>query len=153
MRRGPDGSQSAGNPVTVVDRTAPRDPGIEHIRADLLVDDVSLPDGLVVLANGTSDPRGIRPWTLIYENALATARLHRELRGRRVILMSSVEVYGWAAAPLTEDSPASLPIDDACLREWTERAMRMAEEPCPPWRAAPLCRELAEYDRSGTAFR
>ena len=50
-----------GNPVTVVDRTAPRDAGIEHIRADLLVDDVSLPDGLVVLANGTSDPRGIAP--------------------------------------------------------------------------------------------
>jgi NAD(P)-dependent dehydrogenase (short-subunit alcohol dehydrogenase family) len=40
------------------------------VRADLLVDSVSLPAARVVLALGRSIPHPLRPWTLVLDNAL-----------------------------------------------------------------------------------
>jgi len=141
-----------GRQVVAVDRsparTSPR-LGVAPMQIDVLTDDLVLPPGHVVLAAGNSDPRTNRPWQLVLDNAIATARLLPALHGRSVTLVSSIEVYGTAAAPLTEDTPPSLPLSDELIAAWCLEAVALAKEPCPPWRAARLCRQLAEADPSG----
>ena len=134
-------ARTTGRHVTVVDRRPPSD-GSEFHQLDLLTGVPVLPDGRVVLLAGNSDPRTAHPWQLVLDNALATARLLPALADRTVTLISSAEVYG--AAPL-----ADLPLDDEALTTWCEKAIQLAKNPCPPWLAAPLCRELAEADPSG----
>jgi len=134
----------AGRPVVVVDRRPPPEETVPWVARDLLVDDPSLPAGDVVLVAGGSDPRCRRGWTLAMDNALATARLLPALAGRRVTLLSSVEVYGRARGPLRESTAPVLPLAQDALAQWCERAVALATEPCPPWRAAALCRELAD---------
>ncbi|MFC4146752.1 aminotransferase class I/II-fold pyridoxal phosphate-dependent enzyme [Micromonospora mangrovi] len=145
--------RAAGARVTTVDRHPPARTsagGPDWLRADLLVDDPpELPPGLVVVLLGASDPRPRRPWTLPLENAISTARLLPRLTGRQVVLTSSVEVYGAAAGPLTEETPPGLPWTVEELDRWCVRARELARTPCPPWRAAPLARELADADPTG----
>jgi dTDP-4-amino-4,6-dideoxygalactose transaminase/nucleoside-diphosphate-sugar epimerase len=138
--------------VTVIDRLPPPGgPGgrVDWIQADLLVDDVELPEGRVHLVAGASMPRPRRPWTLVLDNALAAARLAPSLVGRDVVALSSIEVYGTAPAPLHEGSAPELPVPLAEIASWCERALQEAQRPCPPWRAYPLCTELARLDPGG----
>jgi dTDP-4-amino-4,6-dideoxygalactose transaminase/nucleoside-diphosphate-sugar epimerase len=123
----------AGEDVVAIDAVASASPW-RALERDLLVDDATLPEGRVVLALGSSNPRALRPWTLALDNAITTARLARGLRGREVTLISSIEIYGAAPAPLRED---------------TEPALAAAAAPCPPHRVVGLCRELAGWDPSG----
>jgi len=144
----------AGATVTSVDRVAPPEvtaaAGLGWIGADLLTDEVpDLPPGVVVLLLGASDPRPRWPWTLPLHNAISTARLLPALAGRRVVLTSSVEVYGSAPGPLTEDRAPVLPWSLGEIDRWCADVRDLARAACPPWRAAPLCRELAEADPSG----
>ena len=143
-----------GATVTSVDRAAPPGAtaaaGIGWLRADLLTDEPpELPPGIVVLLIGAGDPRPRRSWTLPLDIALSTARLLPALAGRRVVLASSAEVYGAAAGPLTEDTLPRLPWRLDEIDAWCERARDLARTPCPPWRAAPLARELADADPGG----
>lgn len=136
--------RAAGFDVTVVDRAAPADQV-----CDVLVDDLpDLPPGRVVLLLGASDPRAPRRWTLPVSNALATARLLPLLQGRDVTLVSTVEVYGAAAGPLTEDTDPVLP-GLAQLDDWCADAIELARDACPDWRAAPLGLALADLDPGG----
>jgi dTDP-4-amino-4,6-dideoxygalactose transaminase/nucleoside-diphosphate-sugar epimerase len=137
-------ARTTGRHVTVVDRRPPSD-GTEFHRLDLLTDHPVLPEGRVVLLAGNSDPRSAHPWRLVLDNAVATARLLPALVDRDVTLVSSAEVYG--SAPMSDHG--ELPLDDAALAEWCEKAIEQARNPCPPWQAAPLCRELADADPSG----
>ncbi|MEU0091130.1 DegT/DnrJ/EryC1/StrS family aminotransferase [Kribbella sp. NPDC006257] len=134
-------ARTTGRHVTVVDRRPPSD-GTGFHQLDLLTGVPVLPDGRVVLLAGNSDPRTAHPWRLVLDNALATARLLPALADRTVTLISSAEVYG--ATPL-----ADLPLDDEALTAWCEKAIQLAKNPCPPWLAAPLCRELAAADPAG----
>ena len=59
-------------------------------------------------------------------------------------LLSSVEVYGSAPPPLAEDTPPVLPWTTGQVDDWCEAAISLAAGPCPPWRAAPLGRAMAE---------
>src|SRR6185437_555346 len=93
-----------GDSVSVIDVNPPVQ-GVRWLPGDVLTDDLLLPPGRVILAQGSSMPRPLRPWTLAMDNAMSTARLRRQLAGREVTLLSSLEVYGAAAAPLTELSP------------------------------------------------
>jgi dTDP-4-amino-4,6-dideoxygalactose transaminase/nucleoside-diphosphate-sugar epimerase len=141
-----------GRRVVAVDRSPARNSprlGVTHVQVDVLTDAFVLPPGPVVLAAGNSDPRTNRPWQLALDNAIATARLLPALHGRHVTLVSSIEVYGTAPAPLTEDTPPTLPMSDDDIAAWCLEAVALAREPCPPWRAAQLCRRLAESDPSG----
>jgi dTDP-4-amino-4,6-dideoxygalactose transaminase/nucleoside-diphosphate-sugar epimerase len=139
-----------GRPVTIIDRETPRfvDDRICWQPADVLIDDVSLPEGTVVLATG-GHPRPRWPWTMALDTAVCTARLLPRLQGRHVILLSSVEAYGWRAAPLTEDDEPCLPWPAAALEAWCRDVIALARDACPPSRAAPLCRRLADADGSG----
>jgi len=144
----------AGATVTSVDRVAPPEvtasAGLGWIGVDPLTDDVAdLPPGVVVLLLGASDPRPRWPWTLPLHNAISTARLLPALAGRRVVLASSVEVYGSAPGPLTEDRAPVLPWSLGEIDRWCADVRDLARAACPPWRAAPLARELAEADPSG----
>jgi dTDP-4-amino-4,6-dideoxygalactose transaminase/nucleoside-diphosphate-sugar epimerase len=143
----------SGARVTVVDRVPPPSgdrPGrVQWIEADLLVDDVEIPAGRVHLVAGASMPRPRRPWTLVLDNALAAARLAPSLVGRDVVVLSSIEVYGAAPAPLREGSASQLPVPVAEISSWCDRALLEARRPCPPWRAYPLCTELTRLDPSG----
>lgn len=144
---------AAGARVTVVDRHPPAGTNTgapDWIRVDLLVDDPpELPPGLVVVLLGASEPRPRRPWTLPLDNAISTARLLPRLAGRQVVLTSSVEVYGAAAGPLTEETPPDLPWSVEELDDWCAAARELARTPCPPWRAAPLARTMADADPTG----
>ncbi|WP_431933477.1 DegT/DnrJ/EryC1/StrS family aminotransferase [Micromonospora sp. RP3T] len=144
---------AAGARVTVVDRHPPAGTSTGApvwIRVDLLVDDPpELPPGLVVVLLGASEPRPRRPWTLPLDNAISTARLLPRLAGRQVVLTSSVEVYGAAAGPLTEETPPDLPWSVEELDGWCAAARELARTPCPPWRAAPLARAMADADSTG----
>ena len=142
-----------GDQVTVVDVNPPAagaDPGAgaapAWLQADVLTDAVELPPGRVVLTLGSSMPRPLRPWTLALDNVVATARLLPQLAGRDVTLLSSIEVYGEAPAPLTEDSPTLL---DRLPEEWCRRVVELAEQPCPPHQAIALCQELVDLDPTG----
>lgn len=133
---------AAGHRVTGIDRQ-PMD-WADSITADLLVDDLSLPPGDVIVAAGSSQPRVRHPWTIALDNAITTARLLPHLAGRQVVLASSVEVLGAGAGPTGR--PGGLPRSEGQLRDWCDRAVRLAGEPCPPWRMAALCRELVDAD-------
>ncbi len=139
----------AGTAVTVLDRCPPVAPGPSWLAVDLLEEDAVLPPGRIVLAAGASLPRPRRPWTLALDNALSTARLAPSLGGRTVVLLSSAEVYGWAPAPLREDTPPVLPVPISLLEAWVERALQESTRPCTPWRTYRLCSELADLDPSG----
>ena len=139
-----------GSDVVVVDRRpAPAATSPTWIQADLLTEDVDLPEGDVILAHGVSDPRVLRPWTLVQDNALATARLLPQLSDRRVTLLSSIEVYGWAPGPLRVETEPMLPVSLDKLVDWTQRATLQAGNQCPPWRAIEVCSSLAESDPTG----
>jgi perosamine synthetase len=143
-----------GRAVTVLDRREPpaalTGGGARWLDIDVLSDEIpELPPGEVVLSLGSSDPRPRWPWTLPASNALATARLLPALAGRRMILLSSVEVYGSASAPLSEQTRPVLPWTARQVDEWCDAATRLAAEPCPPWRAAPLCRAMAQAAGGG----
>lgn len=144
---------AAGVAVTVVDRRPPPRSvlaaGADHVRADLLTDIPDLPDGDVVVLLGAGDPRPRWPWTLALDGPVATARVLRALAGRHVTLISSVEVYGTAPAPLREDTPPQLPWTPEELDAWCDEVCTLARTPCPPWRVAALCRRLAGADPTG----
>ena len=145
---------AAGARVTTVDRHPPAEAntaaGLDWIRADLLTaEPPELPPGIVVVLLGASHPRPRHPWTLPLDNAVSTARLLPRLAGRQVVLTSSVEVYGAASGPLTEDTTPDLPWSAGELDSWCARVRDLAREPCPPWRAAPLARAMADADPTG----
>jgi len=144
---------AAGRDVVVVDRRPPtlgsEEAGVRWIERDVLTDAVELPEGEVVLLQGNGNPRVRWPWTLALDAPLATARLLGQLRGRKVTLVSSVEVYGCADGVLSEETLPQLPLDDAALARWCAEARRLANRPCPPWRVADHCRALAAADPSG----
>ncbi|HEX8862989.1 MAG TPA: aminotransferase class I/II-fold pyridoxal phosphate-dependent enzyme [Actinomycetes bacterium] len=119
------------------------------IQRDLLTDDLDLPNGHLVLMFGSGDPRPRWPWMLALDGPLATARLAPALAGREVTLLSSVEIYGAAPGPLREDTEPVLPWTAAELAAWCDDAKLLAHAPCPPWRAAALCRRLADADPTG----
>ncbi|WFE37241.1 aminotransferase class I/II-fold pyridoxal phosphate-dependent enzyme [Micromonospora sp. WMMD998] len=149
-----DALLAAGAQVTTVDRHPPAEAhtaaGLDWIPVDLLTDDPpELPPGIVVVLLGASEPRPRRPWTLPLDNAVSTARLLPRLAGRRVVLTSSVEVYGAAAGPLTEDTAPELPWTVGEIDDWCARARELARTPCPPWRSAPLARVMADADPTG----
>jgi hypothetical protein len=98
---------------------------------------------------GSGDPRPRWPWMLALDGPLATARLAPALAGREVTLLSAVEVYGAAPGPLREDAEPVLPRTAAELAAWCDDAKLLAHVPCPPWRAAALCRRLADADPTG----
>jgi dTDP-4-amino-4,6-dideoxygalactose transaminase/nucleoside-diphosphate-sugar epimerase len=141
-------ARTSGRRLIVVDRRPPQD-GNEFHQLDLLTDTPVLPDGRVVLLAGNSDPRSAHPWRLVLDNVLATARLLPALADRYVTLVSSAEVYGCAPAPLAEHTAGELPLDDVALGNWGQEAIQLAQNPCPPWLAAPLCRELVDADPTG----
>jgi len=145
-----------GFDVHVLDRVPPpailRDATTFDL-VDLLVDDVEAAvgrrraDATVVVLVGSGDARTADPWHLALDNVFTTARLAPSLAGRRVVLVSSVEVYGNAPGPLTDDTPPELPWPDARLRAWVDRAQAFAAlGPCPPYRVAELCRSLVEAE-------
>jgi dTDP-4-amino-4,6-dideoxygalactose transaminase/nucleoside-diphosphate-sugar epimerase len=141
-----------GRDVVTLDRHPPRGlprAGVTPMQVDILTDHVVLPPGHVSLVAGNSDPRTIRPWQLVLDNAIATARVLPMLRGRDVTLVSSIEVYGTAPGPLTKDTTPALPVGDDAIAAWCLDAVALAREPCPPWRAAQLCRELTDLDPTG----
>jgi len=146
-----------GREVVSVDRFACRGApavGVTTVEADLLTDPLDevladLPVGPVVLLAGNSDPRAVRSWQLVLDNAVTTARVLPLLRDRRVILASSIEVYGSASGPQREDTLPVLPLDDDALRAWDADAVALAAKPCPPWRVETLCRRLADGDPGG----
>lgn len=139
-----------GETASVVDlQPGSTEPLDGYVRCDVLVDEIELPPGRVVLALGRSMPRQLRPWTLVLDNTITTARLAAQLSGRDVTLLSSIEVYGSAAGPLHEDTAPQLPVGASAIAAWCDRAMTLAAEECPPNRAARLCRELTDLDPSG----
>ncbi len=145
--------RAEGWQVTVVDLSPPPaaalDDGVEWRRCDLLVDDISLPDGDVVLFVGNGDPRTRWLWHQPLQTVVTTGRLLPALTDRHVTLCSTLEVYGSSPAPLTEDAPLVLPWSDEQLRSWLERGSHLFEAPCPPWTAARWCRELLDADPTG----
>jgi dTDP-4-amino-4,6-dideoxygalactose transaminase len=137
----------------VVSRHKPLD-GVLSVTADLLTDTLTevlqdVPPGPVAFLAGNSDPRAVRGWQLVLDNALMAARVLPLLAGRSITLASSVEVYGAAPGPQTEHTTPLLPLDDAALRAWNDEAVALAEQPCLPWRAEQQCRRLVDADPSG----
>lgn len=134
---------AAGRPVTSLDRVRqlpPRLPlGVAQRQLDLLVDPIALPEGLVVLAAGSGDPRAGDPWRMVLDDAVTTARTVPALRGRDVVLISSAAVHG------------DLPLDDPAIEAWCTELLLLARRPCPPWQVAGLCRELVAADPTGRA--
>jgi len=141
-----------GRDVVSVDRVASRHKpldGVLSLPIDLLTDPLpevleDLPRGPVAYLAGNSDPRSVRGWQLVLDNALTAARVLPSLADRTVTLVSSVEVYGTAPGPQTEKTVPQLPLDDATLRAWNDEAVSLGAGPCPPWRAEELCRRLAD---------
>jgi dTDP-4-amino-4,6-dideoxygalactose transaminase/nucleoside-diphosphate-sugar epimerase len=146
-----------GREVVSLDRLLPCAPsrrGVTPLLVDLLTDDLTdalaaVPPGPMALVAGNSDPRAVRSWQLVLDNAVTTARLLPLLSGRRVTLVSSVEVYGRAPGPQREDTVPELPVDDQALRAWNAEVLALADRPCPPWRLERLCRSLADRDPDG----
>ncbi|MDX6326633.1 MAG: perosamine synthetase [Nocardioidaceae bacterium] len=135
--------------VTVVDVVPPPAlPGETFVAADLWEDIPGL-EGHVVLSFGQSMPRPVRPWTLLLDNAVTTARLAPALVGHDVTLLSSVEVYGTAPGPLTEDTDPVLPVALHEVERWVDVVMEHALAPVSPHRSIHLCRTLADRDPSG----
>lgn len=145
---------ATGRTVTVVDRHPPRRAVRDAVRwvpMDLLESDrVELPPGRVAVLLGASEPAPAWSWRVPLDHAMGTARLAGALAGRDVVVASSIEVYGPAEAPLCESTPLALPVEAEVLEHWVARvAVLAAAGPCPAWRAAPLCRELADHDPGG----
>jgi dTDP-4-amino-4,6-dideoxygalactose transaminase/nucleoside-diphosphate-sugar epimerase len=145
----------AGREVTVVDHCSPPPKlmaaGARWLTADLLAEDApALPRGTVVILPGSADPPPRRPWMLPVRTGVATARLLPALAGRPVLLMSSVDIYGSAPAPWTERTVPDLPWSIEKIDQWCDDAIRLARDPCPPWRSAPLGRRMAD---SGSTVR
>jgi len=143
-----------GRSVTVLDRRPPPGrlmaAGTRWLEADLLAGDLPpLPEGQVVLLLGLVPSRPRWPWLLPVRNAISTARILPALAGRAVVLMSSAEIYGCACAPAKEDTPPVLPLAMDQIDEWCDDAVRIACEPCPPWRSAALGRRLVDADTHG----
>lgn len=143
-----------GRKVTVLDARPPQGrlmaAGAQWLEADLLTSDLPpLPEGEVVLLLGLVASRPRWPWLLPVRNAISTARILPALAGRAVLLMSSSEIYGCACAPASEDTPPVLPLAIDQLDEWCDDAVRLACEPCPPWRSAALGRRLADAGAAG----
>jgi dTDP-4-amino-4,6-dideoxygalactose transaminase/nucleoside-diphosphate-sugar epimerase len=149
--------RARGRDVVSVDRVVGRHrplDGVLSITADLLTDPLSeafqdLPPGPVVFLAGDSDPRSVRGWQLVLDNAVTAARVLPLLADRDLTLVSSVEVYGAAPGPQCEETSPQLPLDDSALRAWNAEAVALAAQPCPPWRAERLCRRLTDSDPSG----
>ena len=144
----------ADRKVTVLDARPPPGPllaaGAQWLEADLLTGDLPpLPEGEVVLLLGLVAARPRWPWLLPVRNAISVARILPALAGRAVLLMSSAEIYGCACAPAKEDTPPVLPLAIDQIDEWCDDAVRLACEPCPPWRAAALGRRLVAADTPG----
>jgi dTDP-4-amino-4,6-dideoxygalactose transaminase/nucleoside-diphosphate-sugar epimerase len=143
-----------GRKVTVLDERPPpaglMAAGAQWLEADLLTCDLPpLPEGEVVLLLGLVASRPRWPWLLPVRNAISTARILPALAGRAVVLMSSAEIYGRAGAPAREDTPPVLPVAIDQIDEWCDDAVRLAGEPCPPWRSAALGRRLVDADTPG----
>jgi dTDP-4-amino-4,6-dideoxygalactose transaminase/nucleoside-diphosphate-sugar epimerase len=138
---------STGRAVLSVDRFAPSVG--DWLQADVLREVPALPAGPIAILLGGSDLRRRHLWTLVLDTVVATARILPALRDRDVTLVSSIEVYGAAPAPLLEDTEPMLPLGAADLTAWCDRVVDLAREPVPPWRAAALCRELVEADEHG----
>ena len=144
----------AGRKVTVLDERPPparlMAAGTQWLETDLLTGDVpALPEGEVVLLLGLVASRPRWPWLLPVRNAISAARILPALAGRAVLLMSSAEIYGSACAPAKEDTPPVLPLAIDQIDEWCDDAMRIACEPCPPWRSAALGRRLVDAGTPG----
>jgi len=144
----------ADRKVTVLDARPPPGrlmaAGAQWLEADLLTSDLPpLPEGEVVLLLGLVASRPRWPWLLPVRNAISTARILPALAGRAVLLMSSAEIYGCACAPAKEDTPPVLPLAIDQIDEWCDDAVRLACEPCPPWRSAALGRRLVDTDTPG----
>src|SRR5215469_13803804 len=144
----------AGRKVTVLDSRPPPGrlmaAGAQWLEADLLTSDLPpLPEGEVVLLLGLVASRPRWPWLLPVRNAISTARILPALTGRAVVLMSSAEIYGCVCAPAKEDTPPVLPMAIDQIDEWCDDAVRLACEPCPPWRSAALGRRLVDADTPG----
>jgi len=103
----------------------------------------------VVLLLGLIASRPRWPWLLPVRNAISTARILPALAGRAVLLMSSAEVYGRACAPAKEDTAPVLPVATDQIDEWCDDAVKLACEPCPPWRSAALGRRLVDAETPG----
>jgi nucleoside-diphosphate-sugar epimerase len=144
----------AGRKVTVLDSRPPPGrlmaAGAQWLEADLLTSDLPpLPEGEVVLLLGLVASRPRWPWLLPVRNAISTARILPALAGRAVLLMSSAEIYGCACAPAKEETPPVLPVGIDQIDEWCDDVVRLACEPCPPWRSAALGRRLVAADSPG----
>jgi dTDP-4-amino-4,6-dideoxygalactose transaminase/nucleoside-diphosphate-sugar epimerase len=137
-----------GERIVVVDTEPPpyADPRVSWLPCDVLLEDVELPPGPLVLLSDIDGTETPRPWAAPYRTALPVARLLPQLRERDVTLISSVAVYGVTQGLITEDSAIGLPVSPSALQRWCARAVRIAEEACPPWRAAPLCQGLVGTD-------
>ncbi|MEJ7583626.1 MAG: DegT/DnrJ/EryC1/StrS family aminotransferase [Acidimicrobiales bacterium] len=148
-----------GVDVRIIDRAPPPKALLGQVtfdQVDLLVDDLTGllaeadPTAEIVVLVGNGDSQSNEPWRLALDNGLTVARLAPTLAGRRVVLVSSVEVYGAAPGPLTEETAPRLPWSDHQVGLWAARAQALAMlGPCPPHRVAALCRELIEADPTG----
>ncbi|BFM07918.1 aminotransferase class V-fold PLP-dependent enzyme [Halioxenophilus aromaticivorans] len=133
--------------VTIIDKTEPYRlsdyvSGLGHVtyvKTDLLADDISIPEGDVYLAHGSGETNVRREWLQIARNVLTTARLVPCLKGRRVILISSVETYGNTCGELTENSLSALPISDELMLSWADSAVQYAKEKIPEWQCQAVC--------------
>ena len=144
----------ADRKVTVLDERPPPGKlmaaGAQWLETDLLTGDLPpLPEGDVVLLLGLVASRPRWPWILPLRNAISIARILPALAGRAVLLMSSAEIYGCACTPAKEDTLPVLPLAIDQVDEWCDDAIRIAREPCPPWRSAALGRRLVDADSSG----
>ena len=144
----------AGRKVIVLDRRPPpcrlMAAGARWLEADLLTGDLPpLPEGEVVLLPGLAASRPRWPWLLPVRTAVSTARILPVLAGRAVLLLSSAEIYGCACAPAKEEALPLLPLAIDQVDDWCDDAIRIACEPCPPWRSAALGRRLVAADISG----
>lgn len=139
--------------VTVVDVAPPPErvleAGATWMRTDLLADEINLPPGEVVVLVGNGDPRTRWQWHQPLQTVVTTGRLLPALAGRSVTLCSTLEVFGTAAPPLTEDREPALPWNDEKLWRWIEHGRSHFDGPCAPWEVAAWCRDLVEADPTG----
>jgi nucleoside-diphosphate-sugar epimerase len=141
-----------GHSVTIVDRSIP---DLAHSRLTTIQHDLTsmpteIPLGLLVLAHGVSHPRPTRAWNLVFENVLPFVNLLAHTRKRKVVLLSSVEVYGSAEGSLTEQTVADLPWTVDRIDEWCKKVVRLAEAGGNSREAMfELCLEMASADATG----
>lgn len=149
---------ASGAGVHIIDQHPPRPEvlaaGATAGTADLLLDPSAgllagvADDAHVVVLAGDSDARPAQPWVLGVGNVATALRLAPALAGRRVTLVSTVQVSGHPDGP--GDLRAELPWDDDALLAWTARMGAGPDTPCRPHDVARACRELLEPDTVGT---